>query len=80
MQKIVNFQNSLNEYIVVYGQVIAASEYNGDPSEINGTEAVRVYAVSPAWAWRLADDYDRGSLQPDNTPLGEPGIVQKPIG
>jgi len=67
---------NLVEYIVAEGDAILAADYTGDVDAINGGDAVRVYARSEEDALWLAAEYDAGREQPDNTTLGEPGIVQ----
>lgn len=68
--------NDCNEYIVADGVVWPCDQYDGDAAEINSNDAVRVYAVDEESALALAKACDQGQRNPDNTTLGEPGIVQ----
>lgn len=66
-----------DEYIVAHGVAWPAAQYEGNLEEVNGPDAVRIYAVDEESALAIAAAYDRGEVAPDETVLGAPGIVQR---
>lgn len=74
--------HSLDSYIVAHGQAYLEGEPGGpffDDAEINGPDAVRVFAADPDSALVLAELYDAGHRQPSNVSRGQSvvaGIVQ----